>query len=152
MARGGYQKPSSPAPVSGPGRLSKRTDGKQPVRSPGGMAYGENQDFVDIQSAAPMAANRPPQTQGQRAASQPGAPLPTPLGAPTQRPDEPVTSGNPRGPGVGPEALRFGSSPSGPMSRDMQTIKNYLPDLEVAMSFKGAPDTFRALVNYLRNA
>ena len=29
--RGGYRKPSSPAAVSGPGALSQRTDGKQPI-------------------------------------------------------------------------------------------------------------------------
>jgi len=68
-----------------------------------GMAYGENADFNDMQSAAPMAAapsvsntrTRNDSPTGQRAAA-------TPLFSPTQRPDEPVTAGAPFGPGPGP--------------------------------------------------
>lgn len=150
MARGGYQKPSRPAPVSGPGAMSRRTDGQTP-RSPGGMPYGENSDFLDLQSSAPMAESRAPQTQGQRATTQPGASLPTPFTAPTERPDEPLTEGNPLGPGAGPGVL---TNPSfeAVTSRDMQNLKQYLPDLEVALTFRNAPDSFRSLVNYLRNS
>lgn len=92
---GGYRKPSNPAPVSGPGAMSKRTDGGpvdgQPVQSVGGFEYGGRQEFEELQGAAPMAA---------------AAPLPkaTPIFAPTERPDEPITSGVPVGPGPGPAA------------------------------------------------
>jgi hypothetical protein len=149
MARGGYQQPSSPAPVSGPGSLSKRTDG-QPVRSPGGMPYGENADFADLQSSAPMAATRSPQTQGQRAASQPGAPSITPLGAPTERPDEPLTMGNPMGPGAGPEVLS--SLPPREQSlREAQSLKKYLPSLTRTANMDGVPPSFVRFVQYLRD-
>ena len=40
--RGGYRAPSNPAPVSGPGALSQRTDGgaTQPATYISGLPYG----------------------------------------------------------------------------------------------------------------
>ena len=102
---GGARTPNNPAPVSGPGRLARRTDGgpQQTQAQMSGMGYGENADYMDIQSSAPMAvAPSVPSTRsrngvptGQRATA-------TPLFSPTQRPDEPVTAGAPFGPGDGP--------------------------------------------------
>ena len=148
MARGGYQKPSKPAPVSGPGAMSKRTD-SQPVRNPGGMPYGENADFQDIQSSAPMAATRTPQTQGQRAASQPGA-TPIGLAAPTERPDEPLTEGNPLGPGAGPDVLSV-LPPRAQSAQDAVALKKYLPSLQATANMQGVPPSFVKFVQYLRD-
>lgn len=143
---GGMRRPANPAPVSGPGALSQRTDGgpAQPMYV-SGMPYGEGQDFMDLQSSAPLGAEaaKPRSKQGR---SQGGASLPTPLFAPTQRPEEPVTAGAPFGPGGGPESTR----PA--MDQDMQALKQYLPDLEIAAGFRNAPSSFKMLVNYLRNA
>ena len=101
---GGMRRPANPAPVSGPGAMSQRTDGG-PAKPTyvSGMPYGEGQDFYDLQSSAPLGAEaaKPRRARG---ASQGGVPLPTPLFSPTQRPDEPVTAGAPIGPGAGPEA------------------------------------------------
>lgn len=73
--------------VSGPGAYSQRTDmAKQPVRSPGGLPYGQNQAITQQQQAAPLA-----QTSN--------GPAPIPIHAPTQAPAEPVTAGADRGPG-----------------------------------------------------
>lgn len=99
---GGYQTPAAPAPVSGPGALSARTDGgpadtQAPMVAPGG-AYGDRTDMLDLQASAPMEA----------APSMPMEP-PTPFSAPSQRPSEPVTSGVASGPGAGPEALSMGT-------------------------------------------
>lgn len=102
MPSGGYRKPNNPAPVSGPGRLSQRTDGgpmdKQPVRAmPSDGQYGARKASVDMQSAAPMAA------------AQPAAKGPALAGIfdPTTKPNEPVTAGNILGAGAGPEALNL---------------------------------------------
>lgn len=102
---GGKRTPRNPAPVSGPGRMSRRTDGgpQQTTVPMTGMGYGENADFNEMQSGAPLAAaptvsttrTRNMSPTGQRAAA-------TPLFAPTQRPDEPITAGMPFGPGPGP--------------------------------------------------
>jgi hypothetical protein len=97
--RGGYRRPSSPAAVSGPGRLSQRTDGgpaHQQARYIAGLEYGAGQETMDLQQAAPLSAALPAP-----APPPPGADA-VPFGAPTQRPDEPVTAGAPFGPGPGP--------------------------------------------------
>jgi hypothetical protein len=100
---GGYRKPSMPAPVSGPGRLSRRTDGtpQQTTQRMTGMGYGENADYNDIQSSAPLAAT-PPLSRESRSRGtrqpQPG-PQAMPVMAPTTRPMEPVTAGASFGPG-----------------------------------------------------
>ena len=122
---GGMRTPANPAPVSGPGRLSRRTDGgpQQTTTPMTGMGYGENAEFNDIQSSAPLAAapsvsntrsrNKVPTSQGAAA---------TPLNAPTQRPDEPVTAGAPFGPGPGPA-----SAPAGPRTTLAQTLSALVP-------------------------
>ena len=99
--QGGYRQPANPAPTSGPGALSQRTDGgavegmsaPQPKQDWTGLPYGDNKSVNDQQSAAPMAGEP----------VVPTAPV-VPLNAPTQRPNEPVTSGISQGPGAGPES------------------------------------------------
>jgi len=97
-SRGGYRKPANPAPVSGPGELSRRTDGAQPAMEMTGGTYGENQELMDLQTSAPMA-----QVETNPAAAVEetpmGMPPVTPLFAPTARPEEPATAGMPFGPG-----------------------------------------------------
>ena len=146
MPRGGYQQPSKPAPVSGPGALSRRTDGGpgQPVRNPGGMAYGENSEFVAQQQAAPMAGRSVTAPSG-GLADLISVPT-TPLSAPTGFPDEPITAGVAGGPGPGPEVLAS-SAKQGP------TRQKLLAGLPVMMRMADQPDAspeFRALVRYLR--
>lgn len=103
MARGGKRTPKNPAPVSGPGRLARRTDGGpgQPVRSFPAEAYGQRQALASLQKAAPMAAggNGVVAAGGPPAASgglPPG--IANGILGPTQRPTEPVTAGLPSGP------------------------------------------------------
>jgi hypothetical protein len=118
---GGMRRPASPAPVSGPGSLSQRTDG-QGARYIAGGEYGEGQEMMDLQTSAPMAKS--PEVRPRRRAAAPPAvemgPAPTPLFAPTQRPDEPITAGAPFGPGPGPTART-------PMSSLAGTLEKLLP-------------------------
>lgn len=97
--RGGYRKPENPAPSSGPGALSQRTDGgpAQGAKYMSGMPYGQN--TMDQQTAAPMAGSSTP--------TMPTMEMPTPLMAPTSRPNEPITSGIDRGEGAGSAALNL---------------------------------------------
>ena len=92
------------AGAAGPGKFSKRTD-----MDLGSIAYGEGKETAAIKSGAKLAST--PDVRGLpasevRAAAQ--API-TPLYAPSQRPEEPVTAGIALGAGPGPEALAMQS-------------------------------------------
>ena len=80
--------------VSGPGKLSARTDQSpagQPTRVAGGGAYGDRKQSEQLQGAAPMAAAGPT-----AAAQGGGRPLPPGLSGgvfgPSERPTEPGTA------------------------------------------------------------
>lgn len=121
--KGGYQAPANPAPVSGPGRLSQRTDGgagaMQGAKYMAGLPYGEGQEFQDVQSMAPMeAAPRTPSASSVGASPSDLREMPqvTPLTAPTQRPNEPVTAGIDMGPGAGSDVLPMNVKAENPLS------------------------------------
>lgn len=84
---------STPKPVSGPGRLSQRTD-----MIPSGGAYGERKEMMETIAAGNRATPEQPA---------PPAPKVTGLFAPTEMPQEPVTTGNPLGAGAGPEVMNL---------------------------------------------
>lgn len=138
---GGYRRPRNPAPVSGPGRLSRRTDGGpgQPIRDLPNPDYGEQKTFRQDQRAAPMAAsegiNPPPVDLS-------GV---TALNAPTQRPGEPVTAGAALGDGPGLEAI--GSTAE---DKNLQTLRSYLPGLELMANMPEASPAFRDFVRRAR--
>jgi hypothetical protein len=106
--KGGYQQPSNPAPVSGPGSLSQRTDGSptQAATYIPGLPYGQGQQTYDNQVSQPMQGNPFPAMGGANI---------VPLDAPTMFPEEPGTSGINAGAGVGSEAMmdlpRYKSNP-----------------------------------------
>jgi hypothetical protein len=146
---GGMRRPNNPAPVSGPGRLSRRTDG-QGARYMAGGEYGEGQEMMDLQTSAPMSkteapAARPRASRGQAAAAE--IARPTPLFAPTERPEEPITAGAPFGEGPGP------AMPSqrgrGMAPANLEVFSRYLPVLRQVATGPDTPDRFKALVRYL---
>lgn len=80
--------------------------GKQPIRvAPGGL-YGQRTALVQQQQGAPMSAANPTISATPTMPKMNQKPL-TPLFAPTERPQEPVTTGVPNSPGAGPEALHL---------------------------------------------
>lgn len=110
-----------------PGAYNQPSSGGQAVQRLPDAKYGEQQQYMAQQQSAPLAnsdqsaiapspspsavagaappAGQPDQQLGAAGlpmAPQPSQPL-TPLGAPTQRPDEPITSGVPTG--AGPNTL-----------------------------------------------
>ena len=91
---------------SGPGKFSTRTDKLEM----GSTAYGEGVDTQAIKSGAPLATTadvRPARAGDVREAAA-AAPV-TELFAPSQRPEEPVTSGIDMGAGPGSSALAMQS-------------------------------------------
>jgi hypothetical protein len=149
---GGSRTPSSPAPVSGPGSLSKRTDGgpasaHQPIRVPTGGAYGDASALQATQQGAPMAASgggdqvAPGLLAGMSIPTGPG------LGAPSQQPGTPVTDGAASGPGAGPEALGLPVQ----QDQDMQALIAYLPVFEHLANQPGSSAAARNMVRQLKS-
>lgn len=147
MPAGGYQRPTSPAPVSGPGAMSQRTDGgpgsSQTARYVAGMPYGEGADFMDIQSMAPMAAapNIPSASSMGSAPSQLESMEPAsiiPLNAPSMRPSEPITTGVDVGPGAGPEALppRMQNQKVHDLASSLQPLLEYDTTGDIALLYR----------------
>lgn len=148
---GGYRKPTNPAPVSGPGALSQRTDGGpgQPKMQLPGAKYGEQASFQQAQSAAPMAQS--PGSGGTTPIPSPGdVPPITPLHAPTERPDEPVTAGAAHGPGVGPDALGLQPDQAALRTQDSQSLRRILPALIMEADSPDATPSFRNFVRVVR--
>ena len=149
MASGGYRKPSKPAAVSGPGKFSARTDGKpgeQPVRAMTGGPYGEGQEMNELQSSAPMSDTQGVPPSGGAPPILAGSGV-VPMGEPTERPDEPITSGIDAGPGVGSEEMATGISEVS----EIQRVKSYLPLLQRHLDNPDVSDSARALYRYVRD-
>ena len=87
------------AGASGPGKFSKRTD-----MDLGSTAYGEGQETAMLNTAAPKSKTRGIADDVGGRPANPLTPV-TPLFSPTERTDEPITTGVALGEGPGPEAL-----------------------------------------------
>ena len=83
---------------AGPGKYSTRTDNLQM----GSIAYGEGVETAAIKSGAPLAKTA--DVTASQAPTVPRTPV-TPLYAPTEQPDTPVTEGIDMGAGAGSEVL-----------------------------------------------
>jgi len=116
--QGGYRKPNNPAPVSGPGSLSQRTDGgpTQPATYIPGLPQGEGRATYDQQVAAPMMG-------AVKMEDIEGADVTTDLSAPTEFPNEPIHHGASWGdsPTINPNSLGSisGSNPTNVVYRMM---------------------------------
>lgn len=129
--QGGYRKPNNPAPVSGPGSLSQRTDGgpTQPATYIPGLPYGQGQETYSNQVAAPMAGNPIPQME-----------MPTPLMAPTARPSEPITAGVDIGAGPGSEAKPKLPNPSYTIQDVIRNLIPYDPSGDAELIYRSLVD------------
>lgn len=144
MARGGMRPTApqnNPANVSATGGAGQ--SGSQGAKYYSGGTYGQGKEMMEQQQGAPLAAAPKPTA----APSMPLRNLPpvTPLTAPTELPDEPITSGLAVGPGAGPESLALPRSEDG--SADLDRLRSYLPALEAAAL---SPDSSQAFRNYVR--
>ena len=125
--------------VSGPGKLSKRTDlpPSQGAKRLPNAAYGEQRDFQAQQAGAPMAKSPDPMA---------GV---IPLSAPTNRPSEPVTAGVDAGPGPGREILGLKGSAE-TMQEDLSVLAKYMPLMAAYADTTESTGTMKAFVRYLR--
>jgi hypothetical protein len=121
--------------VSGPGKFSVRTD------LPASENYGDRKAMAEQIAGAPTARTADvrglPTGQVQAAAqAAPQAPI-TELYAPTQRPDEPITSGVAVGPGPGPEVMGYAGQ-SEKLSDILSQMLPYDTDGEIAILYQQA--------------
>lgn len=145
--------PSRPAAVSGPGPLSRRTDGgaAQALMQLPDAKYGENSQFQSLQQGAPLSASGISPSGG----ADPGALPPNPaagqvvpFSAPSNRPDEPVTSGAALG--AGPDTSALGLQPSQVERQDISKISSSMPLLEMLANQPDALPSTRLMVNLLK--
>jgi hypothetical protein len=132
------------AGVSGPGKFSKRTDGL----SFQSTEYGSGVENTANKAGAPLARTadvRGARASEVRAAAQEAV---TPLYAPTQRPEEPITAGIPMGAGPGPEVLGINTNQD--TESDRARLISYLPALEAAASDPNSSQAFRNYVRMVR--
>ena len=121
--------------VSGPGKFSVRTD------LPASENYGDRKAMAEQIAGAPTA--RTPDVRGlptgQVQAAAQAAPQPpiTELFAPTQRPNEPITSGVAVGPGPGPEVMGYAGQ-SEKLSDILSQMLPYDTDGEIAILYQQA--------------
>lgn len=137
---GGYRPTApqnNPANVSGTGGDGQSGDYK-------GFAYGQNKALAEQKAGAPL-AKAPTASAGPRPVVAPGIPQAIPLTAPTQNPDEPITTGIPVGAGAGPEALTLPQNTD--TDSDKARLISYLPAFEVAAN---QPNSSQAFRNYVR--
>jgi hypothetical protein len=124
------------AGVSGPGKYAVRTDKLEL----GSTSYGEGVETQAIKSGAPLAktANTRPAP-----ASAMGQPV-TPLYAPTERPDEPITTGIDSGNGAGSDSLMMNQPAD--YTNFNANIQSYTPVLSYIASLQNtSPETRRAI-------
>ena len=121
--------------VSGPGKFSVRTD------LPASQNYGDRKAMAEQIAGAPTA--RTPDVRGlptgQVQAAAQAAPQPpiTELFAPSQRPNEPITSGVAVGPGPGPEVMGYNGQ-SEKLSDILSQMLPYDTDGEIAILYQQA--------------
>lgn len=111
--RGGFRPTApqnNPANVSATGGAGQ--SGTQAAKYIPGLPYGQGQTTMAQQQAAPMAGPTPP------------LPAITPLTAPTERPNEPVTAGMDFGAGPGSEVLNL------PRERSLSEVLASMIDID----------------------
>jgi len=131
---------------------------RQPVQVISGQQYGQRQALANAQRTIPLpnTTGTPPPAAPVATPAAPAAPPPTPAAAPmppggagafnrpTERPDEPVTTGLPYGPGPGPEAVQANVNQD---ALDVQHWQRYMPQLEFMAS---QPDASQSMINFAR--
>lgn len=149
--KGGYQAPAHPAAVSGPGKLSARTDGrpgtKQAIRDITGGDYGDASEFRQLQQSAPLA--QASGAGGPSSSAVPAGPQVTPMGAPTTMPGTPVTAGAAMGEGPGTAAIGAAQNPADAIHADAASLAQYMPALVRAAQSDDASPEFRRFVRQL---
>jgi hypothetical protein len=126
----------------------------QPIRYTSGGNYGEGQENLAMQEAAPMSASgvNLPQGRGGGAPVMPAAKPVVGLNEPTQYPDEPVTTGIAGNtPGAGKEVLAAPSMLAAQSSEDVAKLQALLPVYRAIAESPNATNATRNFYRWLRS-
>ena len=125
--------------------------GTQAAKVMTGGQYGEAKDMMELQTSAPLNASptMPMTPSSGRPQMAPTGQEVVPLDAPTQRPNEPVTTGIDMGAGAGSEVMY--ANDKGLESEDRQRMLMALPTLAILAESPSASNAFRNYVRYLRS-
>jgi hypothetical protein len=122
--RGGFR---PTAPQNNPANISATggdgQSGTQPARYISGLPYGEGQATMQQQQSAPMAGQSAPTAMAAPGLEALATPI-TPLTAPTERPNEPLTTGMDFGDGAGTEVLNL------PKQRTLSEMLSTMIDID----------------------
>lgn len=146
---GGYRAPGKPAAVSGPGKMSKRTDNPQVEALADG--YGEGVAMQGLRQQSPVQDPRKQTVQPGRGGGAGGMP-PGIIGfdQPTQMPGEPITSGVDLGDGPGSEALGLPQGMDATAAADVAQMHPGFIEAAVRMSMSSeATPSFKMYVRQL---
>jgi len=137
----------NPANVSAVGGAGQ--SGKQPTRYISGMPYGQGQELMKQQKSAPM--SMPVAQKGEMGGFAPVEPLKNlrTLLDDTTNPMEPQSTGIDFGRGSGSSVMPQNLVQDSRPLENQAIVKKYLPAFANAAKSKDAPDSFKALVNYL---
>lgn len=136
---------TTPPNVSGPGPMSRRTDTgpAQKLQSLGDAAYGEQAAYQEAQRGAPM-SQTPQGPPGMTEEPNPAMANVVGMGAPTTRPDEPVTAGAMLG-----EGTNTLDAPN-QNEEDISVLQGYLPFFEWKANQPGSSWAMRNLVRQIK--
>lgn len=138
------KQPMNPlAGAAGPGPFSTRTDNLT-FKSD---TYGAGVENAAIKAGAPLAKTADVRPKSRSAMGIAPSQI-TPLYAPTERSDEPITTGIAMGPGAGPEVLGINNDID--TQEDKDRMISYLPALEVVAASPNSSQAFRNYVRQLR--
>lgn len=119
--------------ISGPGSFSKRTDLQ--YQSEG---YGDGVAYDAAKAGAPLAKSPDVRGATPTAVRDAAEASVTPLFAPTQRPDEPITTGIDMGPGAGSDILMGRPQATEKLSDTLAKMLPYDQTGEVAILYQNA--------------
>ena len=119
--------------ISGPGSFSKRTDLQYQSD-----AYGDGVAYDAAKAGAPLAKSPDVRGATPTAVRDAAEASITPLFAPTQRPDEPITTGIDMGPGAGSDILMGRPQATEKLSDTLAKMLPYDQTGEVAILYQNA--------------
>jgi hypothetical protein len=149
--RGGFR---PTAPQNNPANINSLggngQSGTQAARYIPGMGYGKAKEMVEQQRGAAMQGSfNPARVRMGEERSMNTGPAVVPLTAPTQNPEEVITTGANAGKGPGTEILNLPKEPS--YNPEIDMIRMYLPAMEFWAAQPGTPQTTKDYVAYLRS-